>query len=169
MTSTARLVALMLAIGFLGSSLAYAGEPKPLVAGNWLQIQSDRTKADDALIVHLWGLTCAPCRVEMPEWAKLHSSKPATRIVFIHAERAPAKLESIAEFLMKSGLAEAENWYFADRFVDRLRYEIDPDWRGEMPMTLLISRNGKVKTIIGSADIDEVRQWIETESRDTQR
>ena len=32
-------------------------------------------------------------------------------------------------------LAGAENWMFTDDFVERLRYEIDPQWHGEIPRT----------------------------------
>ena len=34
----------------------------------------------------------------------------------------------------------AENWLFSDGFVERLRFEIDPAWQGEIPRTLLIAR-----------------------------
>ncbi len=32
--------------------------------------------------------------------------------------------------LAQTGLAPAENWTFGDGFVERLRYEIDPQWKG---------------------------------------
>ena len=54
--------------------------------------------------------------------------------------------------LAKSGLASAENWMFADDFMERLRFEVNPRWRGEIPMTLSIRRVGKIITIEGMAD-----------------
>jgi thiol-disulfide isomerase/thioredoxin len=144
-------------------SAAAAGDLKPFAAGSWAGIRSERP--GKALIVHFWGLTCAPCRTELPQWGELHEAFPDARLVFIHAERPPRKWEDIPEFLKKSGLETAENWYFADRFVDPLRYEIDPEWRGEMPMTILIDRDGASRTIVGSADLDEVRRWLEAEER----
>ena len=63
--------------------------------------------------------------------------------------------------LAKTGLAGAENWIFADDFVERLRFEINPRWRGEIPMTLLIARDGKTTTIEGAADSDEVAGWLD--------
>ena len=46
-----------------------------------------------------------------------------------------------------------------DGFADRLRFEIDPTWQGDIPRTLLISREGEMTTIEGSADIGDLRQW----------
>ncbi len=53
--------------------------------------------------------------------------------------------------LEKAGLASAENWIFSDGFVERLRFEIDPAWQGDIPRTLLVARDGTVITIEGSA------------------
>ena len=86
-----------------------------------------------------------------------------SRIVFVHAERPPLKLETMTGFVDQSGLSAADTWYFADSFLERLRFEIDPGWHGELPKPLLLDRNGTVKTIIGSADLGEIRQWLHNE------
>jgi hypothetical protein len=36
---------------------------------------------------------------------------------------------------------------FDEGFAERLRYEIDPAWQGDIPRTILISRNGDTSTI----------------------
>ena len=54
-----------------------------------------------------------------------------------------------------------QNWPFGDGFVERLRYEIDPQWKGEIPRTLLIARDGTVTTIEGVADLKEVSAWLD--------
>src|SRR4029079_15501480 len=69
------------------SLAAVAGEPQALSRGGWQQIRS--AHAGRPTIVHLWGLTCAPCRVEMPEWGKLVRDHPDVNLITIHAERAP--------------------------------------------------------------------------------
>jgi hypothetical protein len=63
--------------------------------------------------------------------------------------------------LAKTGLAAAENWIFADSFTERLRFEIDPSWRGEIPRTILIARDGKSTTIEGVADLAQIRAWLD--------
>ena len=54
----------------------------------------------------------------------------------------------------------AENWIFNDGFVERLRFEIDPAWQGDIPRTLLIARDGTVTTIEGSAEMPELEKWL---------
>ena len=60
----------------------------------------------------------------------------------------------------KSGLSNAENWIFDNNSVERLRYEIDPKWQGEIPVTLLIGSDGSIRRIEGSAKLPEVSTWL---------
>jgi hypothetical protein len=62
--------------------------------------------------------------------------------------------------LAQTGLQAIDNWMFSDSFLERLRYEIDPKWAGELPMTLLIARDGTTRVIVGPADLANVRAWI---------
>ena len=43
--------------------------------------------------------------------------------------------------------------------VERLRFEIDPGWQGDIPRTMLISREGTITTIEGSAEMADVERW----------
>lgn len=142
---------------------AVAGTPQPFVSGSWEAIR----KAHDGqpVIVHFWGVTCGPCRAEMPEWGKLLAERPGTPLVVVHAEPVPPKAALVSEQLAKVGLVPAENWYFAERFLEKLRFEIDPEWRGELPMTLLMGADGASRVIIGPADLGEVRQWLAERGR----
>jgi hypothetical protein len=67
----------------------------------------------------------------------------------------------VAAELAKTGIAGAENWIFADDFVERLRFEINPQWRGQIPITLLVAGDGKTTKIEGAADPAEVRSWLD--------
>jgi hypothetical protein len=61
----------------------------------------------------------------------------------------------------RRGLANADNWIFDDGFVERLRYEIDARWSGEIPLTYLIGRDGARTTIEGVADLAKIREWLD--------
>jgi hypothetical protein len=61
--------------------------------------------------------------------------------------------------LQRSGLSSAENWIFSDGFAERLRFEIDPAWQGDIPRTLLIARDGAITTIEGSAEMADLEKW----------
>jgi thiol-disulfide isomerase/thioredoxin len=141
--------------------VAAEGDLRPFKRGSWQQIR--RTHEGQPIVVHFWGLTCGPCRVEMPKWGRLLEERPDLKLIAIDADLVPNAAELVTAELAKTGLAGAENWIFADDFVERLRFEINPRWRGEIPITLLIASDGKTKTIEGAADPGEVRAWLDSQ------
>lgn len=140
------------------TAAASAADIRAFGSGMWASIVEEHK--DKPLIVHLWGVTCAPCREELPEWGRLVQDKPPVDIVIVHAERLPPNPNTMHNMLEYSGLGEIRTFAFADAPVARLIREIDPNWRGELPVTMLISRSGFAKLGIGKADMSEVRGWI---------
>ncbi len=141
---------------FLASPVL-AGEAHPFLQGSWQQLREQHR--GKPTIVHFWGITCAPCMVEMPRWAKLAEADRGLNLVLIDAD--PVGEEGNGPMLARMGLSQTESWRFADDFTERLRFEVDPKWHGELPMTLLIGRDGSVRKILGSADFSEVRHWLD--------
>ena len=146
------LVALLLA-----SAAADAASPTPFGEGSWQTLV--QAHAGRPAIVHFWGVTCEPCQVELPKWGKLLRQRPDLPLVLIEADAVPVNSGRIDGILRKAGLAKAESWMLVNS-DDRLRYQIDPDWAGELPMTLLIGCDGKITRILGIADFDRVGQWL---------
>lgn len=58
-----------------------------------------------------------------------------------------------------------ESWIFTDPFSERLAYEVDPQWGGELPFTLLIAGDGSVKSITGAVDFLKLRDWANREAQ----
>jgi len=129
------------------------------VRGSWKEIRT--AHAGVPAVVHFWGVTCGPCRVEMPNWGKLVRERGDLRLVLINADLVPNAPSAVSAMLNQAGLAKAENWIFGEDFVERLRFEIDPQWRGEIPLTLLVARDGSITRIEGVANLDEVRAWLD--------
>ena len=150
--------ALLVALMLLVALPAAASELRPFERGSWQDLR--QAHAGRPLVVHFWGLTCGPCLVELPRWAALHRERPDLDLVLVAADPIPEDPKWTAETLTKAGLDGVESWGFADRFADRLLYEIDPQWRGELPRTLLIDRTGQVTVISGVADLGRVRAWL---------
>ena len=144
-------------------AIAKADDIRPFVRGSWREIVA--AGAGKPAIFHFWGLTCAPCLVELPQWGALRREIPDVRLVMIGADPAPANADGLTAQLKKAGLSDVESWAFADSFAERLRYEINPKWRGEMPYTVLVGRNGSVTAMTGIADLRAVRNWFKSESK----
>jgi thiol-disulfide isomerase/thioredoxin len=134
----------------------------PFVRGSWKQIRE--AHAGRPTVVHFWGVTCGPCRVEMPAWAGLKRERSDLDLVVINADLVPNAPSAVSAMLAQTGLAAAENWIFNDDFVERLRYEIDPRWRGDIPRTLLIARDGSTTVLEGVADLQKVRAWLDEQA-----
>jgi thiol-disulfide isomerase/thioredoxin len=160
-------MAILAAAPFILVSAANAGELKSFVRGSWRSIVEGH--AGRSVIVHFWGLTCGPCRAEMPAWGKLFAEKPDLPLVTVNADMVQDAPEDAQEFLSKYGLSNAENWIFDGGFVERLRFEIDPKWQGEIPVTLLIGRDGVTRRIEGSASMPEVSTWLDEEHKPTKK
>jgi len=126
--------------------------------GSWNEIL--RSHTGKPTIVHIWGVTCGPCRTEMPQWGAFLRERPDVSLVLIDADLVPNERGAGAAMLDEAGLGSAENWTFADAFVEPLRYAIDPQWRGEIPRTVLIARAGAATVMEGVADFDEIRRWL---------
>jgi thiol-disulfide isomerase/thioredoxin len=131
---------------------------KPFVRGSWQEML--RSHAGRPTLVHFWGVTCGPCKIELPLLGKFMKDHPELDVVMISADLVPNLPHAARAMLDKAGLGTAENWLFSDGFVERLRFEIDPAWQGEIPRTMLIARDGKVTTIEGSAEMPDLEKWL---------
>jgi len=149
---------MLLAFLLPAAAQSSSNELRPFARGSWQQLTT--AHAGRPTIVHFWGVTCGPCKVELPQLGAFMKDHPAIDMVTISADFVPDLPAATRAMLERSGLATAENWIF-DGFADRLRFEIDPTWQGDIPRTLLITRDGEMTTIEGSAEMADLEQWSE--------
>lgn len=142
---------------------ASAVELRPFVQGSWQELR--QIHAGQPTIVHFWGVTCGPCRIEMPEWGRLLRERPDMNLVMIDADLVPNEPDTAIAMLSKTGVSAAEQWRFDDDYEERLRYEVDPQWHGEIPYTVLIAPDGTTTTITGAADSAQIRAWLDVQSK----
>jgi thiol-disulfide isomerase/thioredoxin len=159
-----RLIAVLLA-ALCGTALAAPPEAgiRSFVRGSWQELRNEH--AGRATVVHFWGVTCAPCRIEMPRLGEFLRQRPGLDLVLVDADLVPNERSAVAAMLAKAGLTAAENWLFEDDFEERLRYEVDPRWQGEIPLTILIARDGATTTLPGSADLVQIGAWLDAQKQ----
>lgn len=152
-----RLFALLLMLLYPATVMAAA--PQPFQRGSWNTLLD--AHRGHATIVHFWGVTCGPCLAELPEWGRFASQRRDIDLVMVDADPTTVPPEDLAAVLEKAGLSGIESWRFADSFTERLEYEIDPQWHGELPYTLLIKGSGAMETILGAVDFAVLQRWGE--------
>jgi thiol-disulfide isomerase/thioredoxin len=145
-------------LAFCAAAPAPAVEFQPYGRGAFAGIV--KAHAGRPLIVHFWSVTCPPCLVELPQWAKMLGELKGVDIVFVNVdeEEERPRAEARAE---KAGLGKAAHFGFADNFVEKLYFEADKGWRGELPFTALVAPDGGVTTVTGAVDDPLVAKWLE--------
>jgi thiol-disulfide isomerase/thioredoxin len=151
----------VLIAALLPASAMAAGQTNlhPFVRGSWKQLT--QAHKGEPIVVHFWGLTCGPCLAELPQWTAEQKKRPDLRLVLVDSSPFGDEPGQVWAALKRDGLTHIENWLFADSFEERLRYEIDPGWRGEMPYTLLIGRDGKITPVTGEMDFAKLNRWLD--------
>lgn len=153
-----RLMACALTMLICQSGGALAAPAGVLNKDSFAQIRARH--AGQALVVHIWGMTCGPCMLELPKWGAFLRQRPGVHFVLIQADQAPAQARE--QVLGQAGLGQVEGWAAAGELDEYLRASIDLKWQGDMPRTLLITPKGQVTRIQGVADLDQVGQWLRT-------
>jgi thiol-disulfide isomerase/thioredoxin len=141
----------------LGAPQAGALEFKPYGRGTFAALRE--AHAGRPLLVHFWSATCAPCLAELSDWARIAAAKPGADIVFVDvdAENDRARAQGRLE---KAGLAREAHYGFAEDGGERLYFEVDPTWRGELPFTAMIDADGKLFTVTGTIDAPLIGAWL---------
>jgi thiol-disulfide isomerase/thioredoxin len=132
-----------------------AAELRPFVAGSMARVRAEN--AGKPHIVALWSLTCPPCHEELALLGKFLRTHPDTRLVLISTD-APEDAPALTDALHHHGLGHLEGWVFADAFEERLRYEIDPAWHGELPRTYL-SDGARTLAVSGKLRREQLEKW----------
>lgn len=146
-----------LAVWLLFSTFALALDFKPYGRGDYPALL--KAHAGRSLIVHFWSVTCPACVAELPQWAKLIDSRKDIDVVFVDTDDAEER-DRAAMRLEKAGLASVAHYGFADSFAEKLYYEVDRDWRGELPYTVLIAQDGARTSVAGGLDDPDMVAWL---------
>lgn len=138
---------------------ASAGEIRPFVRGSIKEIAA--AHQGKPFILGFWSLTCAHCRDELSLLSKLSRRYPKLEVVLVSTDT-PQEADAVAATLKRFSLDRAAGWVFADDFADRLRFEIDRKWQGELPRTYLYDPSGNISAFSGKLDPYQLERWVRT-------
>lgn len=133
-------------------SYAEQASLKPFLPGSYQQLLS--SNANKPLMLVVWSISCSSCLKDMALLNKMHKANPKINMVMLAADDTSAT-EQIQQILAKNGLTGLENWVFADDNAQKLRYEIDPKWYGELPRTYFLDKNHDREGISGVLSQDD--------------
>lgn len=149
---------LLIALCLTGAAIAQAADaPKAYHSGGLAQIA--KTYQGKPFVAVLWSLECSVCMKELDLLAKVLREHPGMNMVLISTDEASNGGE-VSAVLEMHGLAKAESWIFAEDDAQRLRYEIDPSWYGELPRSYFYDAAHKRVSISGAVDALHFDAWL---------
>ncbi|MDH4134007.1 MAG: redoxin domain-containing protein [Gammaproteobacteria bacterium] len=140
-----------------GCGFAQAETMRPFVPGSAAEIRASH--AGRPYILALWSISCAHCADELALLGQMKEEYPALNLVLVSTDT-PDDRATLTSKLAQYRLANSEQWVFADAFVERLRFELDPRWQGELPRRYLVGRDGSVRAVSGKLAALELRRWL---------
>ena len=148
---------LLSSVFFCSASMAVADNFKAFTAESFEEIKASFEGQE--FLLGLWSVDCPPCMVEMEFMAELIKLNPDIPYILVSTDPIEQRDYS-AEFLEDVGLADKESWMFADSFVERLRFSIDPNWYGELPRSYFFDSNHAMKSHSGIVSEALLIEWF---------
>lgn len=147
----------------LVASSAFSSEAvRAFVPGSLAKIAAERQ--GKPFIVVLWSVGCTHCPAELKTLAEIRKKQPNLDIVLVSTD-APEDAAQAAQLAARFGLARAEQWIFSAEMPERLRFEIDPRWHGELPRTQFYDREHRVEAISGVVAPQRLAAWARRNAR----
>ena len=132
--SRTRLATLLLAVCFASVGQAQEKFIKTFNSGSYQQIL--RENAGEPFILAIWSVDCPSCLKDMDVLYDIHQKHPEIRIVMLSTDD-PSTTTQVKGILARHQLGDLDNWVFGSEDAQKLRYEIDPSWYGELPNLFL--------------------------------
>jgi len=161
----AALVALASALVATIAMADTAAQPRPFDAKTLGALK--REYAGHPFVLSFWSIHCEPCREEMPLWRAMRARFPGVPIVLVQAD--PPGEEGAERFLARDDPGPVRLYRYADEFEERIRYAVDPRWRGELPRNYFFDATHRVKVVTGVADSRWCLRWFSEAARAPKR
>lgn len=112
-------------------------DPSAFTSGSYQQILA--ANANQPFMLVVWSINCPSCLKDMELLSNIHKNRPDLKMIMLAADE-PGSTEQIQQILKKHQLTDIENWAYADDNTQKLQFEIDPKWYGELPRTYFFDK-----------------------------
>ena len=114
---------------------------------------------DQPLIISFWSIDCPYCIDDLKKLGKALSKDTNVKLitVCVDGKESAKKAERI---LSQANLPKHEKYQYAEVDEDRLRYNIDPAWYGELPRTYFYDATHQVTPLSGKISNSFLDKWF---------
>ena len=126
--------------------------------GSFEKIVKEKDKKDHLVI--LWSFDCPPCIKELQKVSVLNQQYPEYQLTLINTDglEEQARVKTLLE---KYNLQALDNWIFSDTDEEKLRYDIDARWFGDLPRSYFFPVKGKIKRLKGALTSAELLELFQ--------
>lgn len=118
-----------------------------------------RENAAQPFVLAIWSVDCPSCLKDMLVINEIRQKHPDLKIIMLSTDE-PTAMQTVKGILARNGLMDVENWIFGTVDAQKLRYEIDPSWYGELPRTYFYNASGNRTAKSGALRVDEFETLI---------
>jgi thiol-disulfide isomerase/thioredoxin len=114
---------------------------------------------DQPLIISFWSIDCPYCIDDLKKLGRALSKNTNVKLitVCVDGKESAKKAERI---LSQANLPKHEQYQYAEVDEDRLRYNIDPSWYGELPRTYFYDAAHQVTPLSGKISNSFLDKWF---------
>jgi len=145
---------------FANSNVSAAVDLQSFEIDSFEQIVNAKNQQDHLVI--LWSFDCPPCIKELQKISDLHQQYPEYQLTLINTDSVDEQIR-VKKILQRYNLAGLDNWGFANSDEEKLRYDIDPRWFGDLPRSYFFPLKGKVKRLRGALTSAELLALFQQE------
>lgn len=148
-------LALLILLSFSSEAIA---EPQPYSASAIQQVKQQYSNQQWLMV--LWSVDCPPCFKELALIQKIRQQHKDINVVLVNADDNDDVSMQRQQVIEKYQLADLTSFHFNDGQGDRERYQIDPNWYGELPRSYFVDTTGKFHGKSGLLDEQLIRKWL---------
>jgi thiol-disulfide isomerase/thioredoxin len=133
-------------IGLILLTQTVKAELKPFTNGSYQQLLTSNT--GKPFMLAIWSITCPSCIKDMAVINAVHKAHPDIKIVMLSTDNIAETAEA-QQILEKNQLTDIEHWIYAEENTQKLQFEIDPKWYGELPRTYFFDKTHQRESVSG--------------------